>query len=129
MNTTAYILLRLAAGISMLGHGLVRLPKLTAFSDGVVRDFEKSFLPAFLVKPYALALPFAELITGLLLVSGLFTRQAATSGGIVMLSLITGTCLIENWNALPSQLIHIAFFAILIQYTEANGLAVDKLRK
>jgi thiosulfate dehydrogenase [quinone] large subunit len=45
MNTTSFLLLRLGIGISMFGHGLVRLPKLAGFSKWMVTSFEKSLLP------------------------------------------------------------------------------------
>ncbi|PSK93331.1 DoxX family protein [Taibaiella chishuiensis] len=127
MNTTAFLLLRLAAGLSMLGHGLVRMPKLRAFSDWMTGQFAGSLLPAPLVRPFSLVLPFAELLTGLLLVAGLWTRPALIAAAGVMLLLILGTTLVENWEALPSQLIHIAFFALLLQFIDSNRLSADQL--
>jgi len=129
MNTTVYFLLRLAIGASMLGHGVVRLPKLQTFSSWMVGSFEKSLLPKVLVIPFSYALPIAELVVGLLLVTGLFTKPALFVGGIVMVILIFGTALIENWEALPSQLIHAAFFALLLQFIVANTVSLDSLLK
>src|SRR5215204_4489283 len=117
MNTTTFLLLRLAIAASMLGHGLVRLPKLSAFSNGMVSSFEKSFLPKILVVPFSYVLPLAEFTTGLLLLMGLFTIPALIAGCIIMILLIFGTTMIENWDALPSQLIHVAFFAVLLQFS------------
>ncbi|HSD06609.1 DoxX family membrane protein [Flavobacterium sp.] len=129
MNTTVYFLLRLAIGASMLGHGLVRLPKLQSFSSWMVGSFEKSLLPKVLVIPFSYVLPIAELLVGLLLVTGLFTKPALFIGGIIMVILIFGTALIENWEALPSQLIHAAFFALLLQFIVANTVSLDTLFK
>jgi thiosulfate dehydrogenase [quinone] large subunit len=129
MNTTSYVLLRLAIGASMLGHGLVRLPKLAGFSKWMVGSFEKSMLPGVLITPFSYALPVAEFVIGLLLVAGLFTRPALIAGGLVMVLLIFGTAMIENWEAIPSQLIHAAFFAVLLQYAAVNGFALDNLFK
>lgn len=127
MDKIAYLLLRLAIGASMFGHGLVRLPKLNAFSSWMVSSFENSILPKALVTPFSYALPIAEFAVGLLLILGLFTRQALVAGGIVLLLLISGTALIENWDALPSQLIHISFFAVLLHFVSSNSLALDKI--
>jgi len=129
MNKSAYLILRLAIGLSMFGHGLVRLPKLTVFSDGMLKEFEHSMLPQALVLPFSYVLPIAEFLVGLFIILGLFTKQSSVVGAIVMLCLIFGTCLIENFGALPSQLIHAAFFAILIQFIDSNSLAIDKLIK
>ncbi|MEX6686433.1 DoxX family membrane protein [Danxiaibacter flavus] len=127
MNTTSFLLLRLAIGASMLGHGLVRLPKLQTFSKWMTGNFEKSMLPNGLVLPFSYVLPVAEFTIGLLIMLGLFTRPALIAGSIVMIMLITGTALIENWDALPSQLIHVAIFAALINASGYNTLAIDNI--
>ncbi|MCW3116239.1 MAG: DoxX [Chitinophagaceae bacterium] len=129
MNTITFLLLRLSIGTSILGHGLVRLPKLSAFSNGMVSSFEKSFLPKILVVPFSYVLPLTEFTTGLLLLIGLFTIPALISGCVIMILLIFGTTMIENWDALPSQLIHVAFFAVLLQFAQYNTWAIDSLFK
>src|SRR6187401_3545867 len=129
MEITTYLLLRLAVGASMFGHGLVRLPKLHTFSNWMVDSFEKSLLPKVLVVPFSYALPIAEFFIGLLVIMGLFTQQSLTAGGFVMIILIFGTAMIENWEALPSQLIHIAFFALLLQFVASNSMALDNVFK
>jgi thiosulfate dehydrogenase [quinone] large subunit len=129
MNTYSFLLLRLAIAASMLGHGLVRLPKLQAFSGWMVGNFKNAMLPEFLVRPFSYALPIAEFTLGILLVLGLFTKPALIAGAAVMITLIFGTCMIENWEALPSQLIHVAFFALLLHYIHDNTYALDGLFK
>jgi len=128
-NTISFLILRLAIGASMFGHGLVRLPKLDKFSGWMVKSFENAMLPASLVKPFSYALPVAEFLIGLLLIIGLFTRQSLIAGSIVMIMLILGTTLIENWEALVSQLVHVAIFALLLNYITYNSCALDKLVK
>lgn len=128
-NTISFLILRLAIGASMFGHGLVRLPKLDKFSGWMVKSFESSMLPASLVTPFSYVLPIAEFLIGLLLIVGLFTRQSLIAGATVMILLILGTTLIENWEALVSQLIHVAFFALLLSYIAYNNYAVDNLLK
>ncbi len=46
-----------------------------------------------------------------------------------MILLLIGTALIENWEAIPSQLIHVLFFALLLQFTDRNTFAMDMLIK
>lgn len=125
MNKTAYLLLRLALGTSMFGHGLVRLPKLHGFSNWMLGSFSKSLIPLALVRPFSYALPIAEFTIGLLILIGLFTRQALIAGGVVMILLLFGTCMIENWNAINTILIHVAFFGLLLQYLNNNTFATD----
>ena len=114
--------------MSMFGHGLVRLPKLPGFSNWMMGQFQKSILPDFIVEPFSYILPVAELIVGILLLLGLFTRQALIGGSIVMISLIFGSSMIEEWGSIPSQLIHAAFFSGLLVFVNAyNSFAIDNL--
>lgn len=122
----SFLLLRLGIGLSLFGHGLVRLPKLPGFSQWMTGQFAKSMLPEALVLPFSYALPIAEFLIGLLLLIGLFTRLALTAGAVVMLLLIFGTTLIEDWGALPSQLIHLFLLATLLSYLPLNSYAADK---
>ncbi len=125
----AYLISRLAIGLSFFGHGLVRLPKLTGFSNWMAGQFSKSILPDVLIRPFGYALPVAELIAGIFILLGLFTRQGLLLGAIISLLLIFGTTMIENWEAIPSQLIHVAFLAALLAYLPYNQYSIDRLLK
>ena len=121
------LLARLAAGMSMFGHGLVRMPKLAGFSNWMMGQFQKSMLPDFIVEPFSYVLPIAELLVGVFLLLGLFTKQSLIAGSLVMISLIFGSSMIEEWGAIPSQLIHAAFFCVLLIFVDSyNSFAVDK---
>jgi thiosulfate dehydrogenase [quinone] large subunit len=109
--------------MSFFGHGLARMPKLAGFSKWMVGQFQRSYLPEALVVPFSYVLPFAELIVGILLLLGLFTRQAAIAGAVVIILLIFGTTSIENWEAIPTQLLHVAFLVVVLQF------APDKAKK
>jgi len=128
-NKTAYFLLRLAIGASMFGHGLVRLPKLPGFSAWMVHSFEKSILPSAIVTPFSYLLPIAEFVIGVCLLLGLFTRLAAIAGAVVMIILVFGSTTIESWEAIPTQLIHAAFFVALLAFIQYNGYALDQRLK
>lgn len=127
MTDLSYLLLRLVAGVSFFGHGLVRLPKLAGFSQWMTSTFAKSMLPQYLVKPFSYTLPIAEFVIGLLLILGLFSNKAILAGSIVMLILMFGTCMIENWEALPSQIIHALVLILLLQFVTSNNISLDNL--
>ncbi|WPO78787.1 MULTISPECIES: DoxX family protein [Flavobacterium] len=129
METISFLLLRIAIAISMFGHGLVRLPKLEAFSNWMTNSFENSMLPKILVTPFSYILPVAEFSIGVLLLLGLFTKPSLIAGAVIMLILLFGTSMIENWEAIPSQLMHIAFFALLLHFINDNSWAIDTLIK
>ena len=127
MTDLAYLMLRLVAGVSLFGHGLVRLPKLAGFSQWMTSTFAKSMLPQILVTPFSYVLPIAEFTIGLLLILGLFSSKAILAGIIVMLLLILGTCMIENWEALPSQIVHALVLILLLQFMVSNNISLDKI--
>lgn len=122
-----YLLARSVIGVSMLGHGIVRLPKLSTFSNWMVETFQNSLMPLVVVKPFSLALPVLELITGLLLLSGLFTKTALVTGTSIMLALIFGSCLIEKWEFVSFQMFYGLFFSLLLAYIQYNRYSLDHL--
>ncbi|WP_165749140.1 DoxX family protein [Cellulophaga sp. Z1A5H] len=126
----AYFLTRIAVGVSMFGHGLVRLPKLEGFKNHIVQSFEKSMIPEVLVTPFAYTLPILEFVVGVLLIIGLFTKQALVLGCASMITLVFGSTMIENWGIIDSQLIHALIFTGLLVTLKYNYLAVDaKMKK
>ena len=103
---TAFFFLRLPVAISLLGHGLVRIPKLETFSNWMVSTMEKSFIPEFLLVPFGYILPFAEAVIGVLLLINFKTKETLYSALVLMSILIFGSCSIENWSAIEAQLLH-----------------------
>jgi thiosulfate dehydrogenase [quinone] large subunit len=126
-RAVAYLLLRLTIGASLFGHGLVRLPKLGAFHAQLMGEFKASMLPAFLVSVCGYALPFAELVTGALLVVGVLTRGAAVAAGLVMIVLVLGATSIEHFNVIGEQLLHSILLAAVIAFRSHNAYSVDRL--
>ncbi len=124
----AYLALRLALGLNMFLHGVTRLPDLGGFADGIVGTFEGSLLPAPLVEAFATTLPFVEGAIGGLLLLGLFRRQALLMGVAVMLSLIFGTGLLQNWGTLATQMQYVLYFALLLAFLRYDCYALDLRR-
>ena len=121
----AYLLARLPIGMAFFGHGLIRFTKLSMFSHWMVRQFSKSFIPGGLVSAFGYVLPFLEFIVGLLLLIGLFTRFAIVSGAVIILMLIFGSCMIEQWDNAFVQMIYGAYLAGLFYFVDYNGFGVD----
>lgn len=125
-SSLAYVLLRIAMGVNMLGHGLVRLPKLSAFAEGMIKGFEKSWLPASMVHLFGTVLPFLELTIGLLLIIGWQTRLACIAGSLLIITLLFGSSTVENWDWMGIQMIYALFFYFLISKLEHNSFSLDK---
>jgi thiosulfate dehydrogenase [quinone] large subunit len=123
-NTT-YLLARLPIAVSMFGHGLERIPKLHGFSNHLADQFSKSILPDAMVTPFSYILPFLELLTGLFLILGLLTRFTCILGVFIMLALIFGSSLIEQWANVFTQIIYGGYFALLYYFAVYNRYSVD----
>ncbi|MGA7623645.1 MAG: MauE/DoxX family redox-associated membrane protein [Candidatus Acidiferrales bacterium] len=124
----AYFLLRFTLGISIFIHGAVRLPKIQEFAAQLVTQFANTPLPAFLVRPFAMGLTVEEVVTGFLLMIGLWTRWALIIGALTMAALVFGTALRSDWPTVAIQLLYAAIYAVLLAMREYNGLAVDALK-
>jgi thiosulfate dehydrogenase [quinone] large subunit len=122
-----YLVLRFTLGLSILMHGLVRLPHLQAFADGLVKMFADTPLPAMLVRPFGFALVFVETAVGLLVLLGLWTQEALLVGSAAMAALILGTALRSDWDTLAIQLLYAAIYAALLATREYNAYSLDAL--
>ncbi len=113
---TIFFFLRLPIAVSLLGHGLVRLPKLPAFTDWLVTTMEKSVIPEFLIVPFGYVLPIAEFLIGLSLLIGFQVKYSLFAGLALMSVLIFGSSSIENWSAIESQLLHSLYLVGLVWF-------------
>ena len=122
-----YLVLRFTLGLSILMHGLVRLPHLQAFADDLVKMFGDTPLPATLVRPFGFALVFVETAVGLLVLLGLWTQEALLVGSAAMATLIFGTALRSNWETVAIQLLYAAIYAALLAAREYNTYSLDAM--
>lgn len=118
---TVFFFLRLPVAISLAGHGLVRVPKLQIFAEGMVKSMEKSVIPEALITPFGYILPFLEAITGLSLLIGFRPKLTIYAAISLMSILIFGSSSVENWSAIEAQLLHALYlFALLWFYLRYN---------
>jgi thiosulfate dehydrogenase [quinone] large subunit len=111
----AYVLLRVALGIDFLGHGFTRLLHGSgAFAQWMLKQMAGTPMPAGFVYGFGLILPPLEAIVGLLLLAGLLTRQVIILGALLMLCLMTGTALRQDWSTVALQLFYSLLFSILL---------------
>ena len=127
-RAVARALLRLTLGINLIVHGLVRVPKLTAFADGMARDFQPTILPSALVHAFGLVLPFAEAAVGALIAVGLFQRIALAAGALMLVALVFGTALLQRWDTLTQQMVYALLYAALIATRPWDRWSLDAVR-
>ncbi|MGA7156375.1 MAG: DoxX family membrane protein [Acidobacteriaceae bacterium] len=113
----AYILLRLATGLDFFMHGFARIftgTHLSGFAHGMVKSMAAAPLPASLTLAAGYAIPCVELLIGTLLLLGLYTRAALTAALLLMLVLLFGVGLKQDWTAAGTQLLYALVLAILL---------------
>jgi thiosulfate dehydrogenase [quinone] large subunit len=126
----AYALLRATLGLVFLFYGLGKLHYgLDAFVLGLTTRFTSTLLPTVLVVPFGYILPFAELVTGILLILGAFNRFALLSAGLLLAALTTGA-VIEPSPGTVADNIGFALVVFLLLWTaERNHYSLDHLIK
>lgn len=126
-NEMAYMLLRVTMGLNIMFHGVVRLPKIAAFREWMVSEFAGTFLPSWSVYTFSSVLPVLEFVIGLLILLGLFTFLATSAGALLMACLVTGACLLEQWEWAGLQMIYALFYYFLIVNISNNSYSFDTL--
>jgi thiosulfate dehydrogenase (quinone) large subunit len=124
----AFLLLRLTLGLNICMHGVSRFAVgPAAFADSLAPMFQKTPLPAWSVHLFGLILPWTEAILGFLLFIGLFTRLALVSGSLLIMVLMFGTTLRQDWSIASIQLIYAAVYAALLALDRWNDYSLDRL--
>ncbi len=121
----AYTLLRIVVGINYFNHGATRIFKIPGFIDSMVSIMQDSWIPEFLVRINAALVPPVELIVGALITIGLFTRGALIVCFVLMIVLMYGVTIIQNWDTAGSQLIYNIVLFILLAGVGFNRISVD----
>jgi thiosulfate dehydrogenase [quinone] large subunit len=64
------------------------------FIDGMTKQFEKTWLPSWLLAPFNHVLPFAEVLLGVLLILGIARNVTLFATGLLLLTLTFGQILL-----------------------------------
>jgi thiosulfate dehydrogenase [quinone] large subunit len=127
----AYTILRVSFGANIMLHGVSRIVMgHAAFLAYLTHYFEKaSYVPVGMLSIFATVQPWVELILGLLLMIGLATRFSLIAGGLVILSLVIGTNLAQDWLVSGLQLIYAFLYYYLLAHLDQNRYSIDGMQK
>ncbi|MEG3659056.1 MauE/DoxX family redox-associated membrane protein [Arenibacter palladensis] len=128
-KTLAIHLFRISFGINYFFHGIVRIPNLDKFVTGMQNTFQDTLLPGFLVTPLAYAIPFAEIIIGLLLLLNKFTRETLIATIILMNILVIGSSFAQKWDLVGLQSTYIGFLFLLLYFMNDNQTTIQKIKQ
>ena len=125
-----YVLLRLVLGVVFLFYGINKFQTgVGATIDQMARQFERTFLPTIAIKAVGATLPSVEIVVGILLVAGLFTRAALVVAGLVLLALSAGLAVLGNAPTVATNLLFLLVVYVLLSHEEDNVLSLDAARR
>jgi thiosulfate dehydrogenase [quinone] large subunit len=113
----AYLLLRVLTGFDFFGHGFARIftgTHLSGFAQGMAKSMAAAPLPASLTLAAGYAIPCVEVVIGVLLLLGLFTRAALISALLLMMVLMFGVTMKQDWTAAGQQMVYGLILATLL---------------
>ena len=126
---TAYALTRITYGVIFLLYGIGKFRAgLSNFVGGMNQQFSGK-LPAAMVMPFAYFIPFAETISGALILLGLFTRVGLTLSGLLLIGLTFGVVMLGQAPTAAHNLQYVLVNFVLLSFADYNGYSVDRLRR
>ncbi len=124
---TAYALTRITYGVIFLFYGIGKFRGgISNFVGGMNQQFSGK-LPAAMVMPFAYFIPFAEAISGALILLGLFTRVGLTISGILLIGLTFGVVMLGQAPTVAHNLQYVLVNFVLLWFVDLNRYSVDGL--
>lgn len=129
MNTRslAYALTRVTYGLIFLFYGVGKfMTGIGTFVGGMNQQFSGK-LPAIMVMPFAYVLPFGEMISGTLILLGLYTRAGLFLSGLLLVGLTFGVVILGRPDGVAHNLIYVLVNFLLLWFVDLNRFSLDEL--
>ena len=124
---TTYALTRITYGVIFLFYGIGKFRGgISNFVGGMNQQFSGK-LPAAMVMPFAYFIPFAEAISGALILLGLFTQVGLTLSGILLIGLTFGVVMLGQAPTVAHNLQYVLVNFVLLWFVDLNRYSVDGL--
>ena len=123
----AYSLMRTTYAVIFLFYGIGKfMGGLSNFVGGMNQQFSGK-LPAFMVMPFAYVLPFGEVVSGALILLGLFSRVGLILSGLLLIGLTFGLVMLGQADKVAHNLIYVLVNFVLLWFSDLNRLSLDRL--
>lgn len=122
------LVLRLAFGQLMLFAGINKFwneGPVSNVSAGLMKRFEGTYLPELMLMPYSYALPYIEVVLGLVLLVGLFSRQALAVTALLLLSLAFGVIVLKDYPTAAANTVYAALAALAFLLARWDDFSAD----
>ncbi len=124
----AYLLLRLSLGIVIFLHGVVRLAG--HYQQFVKVPYSLSRRRLYLPAPFTLqrcAFLLLKPFSAFSYSTGLLTRLALMGGALLMILLLFGKSMQQDWTTVAIQLVYSFLYFVLLAYRGWNRFALDSV--
>lgn len=122
----AYLLLRVATGLSFAVHGAMRFADRAYFDHKLMDGPQAGEAWLWLVSLFTFVVPAVELLAGLLLAVGFAARLALISLGVLMAFLVCATVALQGWDTLSIQLIFLLAVYWLFRNLHEDQFSFDR---
>lgn len=120
------LLIRFSMGIIFFAHGLGKVLTFPKSPEGIIEGFAETWLPNFVVTPFAYGLPFVELLIGLLLLVGYKYLPTLMATGIVLAILSFGKVVQGQPQGVAPNLTYLLVVAVGIYFADSNRWKLGK---
>ena len=123
-----YFFFRIMVGMNLFFHGFMRvLTGLSEWEASLATQFVDTFLPMPMVHVALYMIPIVEIVIGAMTILGLFTRWAIYGGVILMVVLLFGHTVRQNWPGTHIVMPYGVYYWILLVLLDKNWFALDNL--
>lgn len=124
------LIFRLGFGVNFFLHGLLKLNSdQEAFKNFILTKFSGTIIPSAILEPFAICLPYIELILGALLIVGLFYFWAIFLSMFTMICLMSGMIIMKDWQTVGIQLVYLIYLFLLGANISGDAFNIDQLFK
>ena len=121
----AYALLRVTMGVIFLFYGINKFVSGVGNFVGTMNQQFSGKLPAFMVMPFAYAIPFAEVTAGALILFGLLTRLGLVISGLLLIGLTFGMVMLGQAPTVAHNLQYGLVNFVLLWLVDLNRYSLD----
>jgi thiosulfate dehydrogenase [quinone] large subunit len=114
-------------GVIFLFYGIGKFISGVSNFVGTMNQQFSGKLPAFMVMPFAYAIPFAEVTAGALILLGLFTRLGLVISGLLLIGLTFGVVMLGQAPTVAHNLQYGLVNFVLLWLVDLNRYSLDSL--
>ncbi len=120
------LLIRFSLGIIFVAHGIGKVMTYPQSPTGIIEGFAETWLPGFVVIPFAYALPFVELLVGLMFLAGYQYLLALIVTGALLAVLSFGKVVQGQPQGVAPNLTYLLVVLAGIYFADSNRWKLGK---